>query len=80
MGDKAIMNLQLALRISAVVLAISLLALVGDLAVFLLHIPVAPRTKQVLDILAFAWPLALVFFGTYLRRSQAAVQDQNASR
>jgi hypothetical protein len=74
------MSTQLALRLSAVVLALSLLALASDLAVFLLHIAVAPRTKQVLDVLAFVWPLALVFFGTYLRKSQAAAQDQGASR
>ena len=62
------MNPRLALGLSTVVLAASLLALAGDLAVYLLHLAVAPKLKQVLDVVAFVWPLALVFFGTYLRK------------
>jgi hypothetical protein len=74
------MTITLALRLSGAVLALSLLALVCDVAIFLLHIPVAPKTKQTLDIAAFVWPLALVFFGTYLRKAQAAAQRQNPPR
>jgi len=73
------MNMHLALRLSALVLAVSLAALVGDIAIFLLHIPVAPRIKTILDVTGFVWPLALVFFGTYLRRVQAAAQGRGPS-
>lgn len=64
------MNPKLAYRLSAAVLAVCLLALVSDLTIFLLHIAVAPKVKQALDIVAFAWPLALVFFGVYQRKVQ----------
>ena len=71
------MNIHVALRLSALVLAISLLALASDLAVYLLHIRVAPRIKAALDVVAFVWPLALVFFGNYRRKIQAeAAQNQ----
>jgi len=73
------MNMHTALRISAVVLTISLAALVCDIGSYLLHIAVAPKVKQALDIVGFIWPLALVFFGTYLRRVQAAAQNQGPS-
>jgi hypothetical protein len=65
------MNIRLALRLSAVALAVCLIALVSDLAVYLLRIHVAPTLKTALDALAFVWPLAMVFFGTYLRKVQA---------
>ena len=64
------MNPRLALAISATALAVCLLALVSDLAIYLLHLTVAPKLKQALDVVAFVWPLALVFFGTYLRKVQ----------
>ena len=74
------MNMHVALRLSALALAVCLIALVGDLAIYLLHIHVAARIKTVLDTVAFVWPLALVFFGTYLRKVQAAsAQNQNPS-
>jgi hypothetical protein len=66
------MNMHTALRLSAVILTISLMALVSDIAIYLLHIAVAPKVKQALDVVGFIWPLALVFFGTYLRKVQAA--------
>ena len=69
-----------ALRLSAVVLAISLMALVSDIAIYLLHIAVAAKVKQALDVVGFIWPLALVFFGTYLRKvQQAATQKRSPS-
>ena len=68
------MTLQTAYRLSAVALAICLLALASDLAIYLLHIRVAPKFKQVLDVVAFVWPLAMVFFGTYQRKIHAAAQ------
>jgi hypothetical protein len=72
------MNIRIALRLSALILAISLAALAADLAVYLFHIRVAPRIKSALDVAAFVWPLALVFFGTYQRRVRvAAAQTQN---
>ncbi len=72
------MNTHTALRLSAVFLAISLAALVSDIGVYLLHIHLAPKIKSALDVVAFVWPLALVFFGTYQRKVQAeAVQNQS---
>jgi hypothetical protein len=65
------MNAHTAMRISAVFLAFSLAALVSDIGVYLLHIHLAPKIKGALDVLAFVWPLALVFFGTYQRKVQA---------
>lgn len=71
------MSTHAALRLSAVFLAISLAALVSDIGVYLLHIHLAPRIKGALDVVAFVWPLALVFFGTYQRKMQiAAAQNQ----
>ena len=67
-----------ALRLSAIVLAICIAALVSDLAVYLLHIRVAPKVKTALDVIAFVWPLALVFFGTYLRKVQAAATQKQS--
>jgi hypothetical protein len=65
------MNPRLALALSTVVLAVSVLALVSDLAVYLLHLAVTPKLKRALDVVGFVWPLALVFVGTYLRKVQA---------
>ncbi|HEX4179463.1 MAG TPA: hypothetical protein VHY32_01605 [Caulobacteraceae bacterium] len=62
------MNPRLALGLSAAVLAVSLLALVGDLAIYFAHMRVTRQLKSALDVIAFVWPLALVFFGTYLRK------------
>jgi hypothetical protein len=73
------MNIHAALRLSAIVLAVSLAALVSDIGVYLLHIHLAPKIKSALDVVAFIWPLALVFFGTYQRRVQAE-GGQNQSR
>jgi hypothetical protein len=73
------MNPRLALGLSATVLAVCLLALVSDLAIYLMHIAVAPKLKQALDIVAFVWPLALVFFATYLRKVQTASQAKTPS-
>jgi hypothetical protein len=72
------MNPRLALALSAAVLAISVLALVSDLAIYLTHITVAPKVKQALDVVGFVWPLALVFFGTYLRKVQALKAAERA--
>ncbi len=72
------MNPRLALALSAAVLAISVLALVSDLAIYLTHITVAPKLKQALDVVGFVWPLALVFFGTYLRKVQALKAAERA--
>ncbi len=66
------MTVHTAFRLSAVFLAITLAALVSDIGVYLLHIHLAPRIKNALDVIAFVWPLALVFFGTYQRKIQAA--------
>ena len=71
------MNIHTALRVSAIFLAISLAALVSDIGAYLLHIHLAPKIKSALDVVAFVWPLALVFFGTYQRRVQAAAQNQS---
>ena len=68
-----------ALRLSALVLALSLVALVSDIAVYLLHIRLPANVKTGLDIAAFVWPLALVFFGTYRRKVQAAAENQSPS-
>jgi hypothetical protein len=73
------MNPRLALALSAIVLAISVLALVGDLAIYLLHVAVAPKLKRALDVVGFIWPLALVFFGTYLRKVQALKAARRAT-
>jgi hypothetical protein len=73
------MNPRLALSLSATALAVCLLALVGDLTIYLMHVAVAPKLKQALDIVAFAWPLVLVFFATYLRKVQAANQAKTPS-
>jgi hypothetical protein len=65
------MNPRLALGLSTAVLSICLLALVSDLIIYLAHIPVAPRFKATLDVISFGWPLAMIFFGTYLRKVRA---------
>jgi hypothetical protein len=70
------MNLRLAFRLSAIVLAACLAALACDLAVYLLHIAVSPSFKRVLDVAAFIWPLPAVFFGTYQKKLQVAAQDR----
>ncbi|HEX4182311.1 MAG TPA: hypothetical protein VHY34_03550 [Caulobacteraceae bacterium] len=72
------MNVRLALTLSAIALAICLTALASDLAIYLLHIAVAPKLKQALDIIAFVWPLALVFFGTYMRKAQSLKANDRA--
>jgi hypothetical protein len=77
-GDKAGMPIRLALTLSAIALAICLTALAGDLAIYLLHIKVAPKLKQALDIVSFIWPLALVFFGTYMRKAQSLKPSDRA--
>jgi hypothetical protein len=71
-GDSAGMNDLTALRVSSVVLAISLMALGSDIGVYLFHVTLAPKYKTALDVAAFIWPLALVFVGTYRRRLQAS--------
>ena len=74
------MNMHVALRLSALALAVCVVALVSDLTIYLLHIHVAAKIKMALDTVAFVWPLALVFFGTYLRKVQAAsAQNQTPS-
>ena len=77
-GDKGGMNMHTALRLSATVLAICIAALVADLAIYFLHIPVPAKFKTVLDVLAFVWPLVMVFFGTYLRKVQRAAAESRS--
>ena len=75
LGDKSGMSTRIAYGLSALVLALSLAALVCDLGAYLLHIALAARLKRILDVAAFIWPLPAVFFGTYQRKMQAAAQD-----
>ena len=69
------MNTRLVFVLSSIVLAACLLALASDVTLYLTHIAVAPRLKAVLDVLAFAWPLALLVFGTYLRKVRAGAAE-----
>ena len=65
------MNTRLVFVLSSIVLGVCLLALASDVTLYLAHIAVSPRLKSTLDVLAFAWPLALLVFGTYLRKVRA---------
>jgi hypothetical protein len=73
------MNMHLALRLSAVGLAICVAAMIANIAAYSLHLTMPPTVARVSWILGFAWPLALVFFGTYLRKVRQAGAAQEAN-
>lgn len=78
MPHKTSMNIIVALRLAYVVLTLSIMAAVTQVAANAMHIALSPSVAKTLMIAGYMWPLALYAAAVYRRKLKADADNAGA--